>query len=77
VPAPELPASLVIVIQLALLEDVQAQPDGPDTPTWPVPAVGASETAFVESVQLHDVPACVTVTVWLPTEIVALRPVVD
>ena len=76
-PVPELPASLVIAIQLALLDDVQAQPDGPDTPTWPLPAVDASETAFVVSVQLHDVPACVTVTVWLPTVMVAVRPVVD
>ena len=70
-PDPVAPAS--IVIQLALLAAVQAQPLGEVTATVPLPepyATLADEEAIVE---LHGVPACVTVKVLPPIVSVPVR----
>jgi hypothetical protein len=62
-----------IAIQAVLLVAVQAQPVGAVTAIDEFPATQSSETAVLESWNVHDVPAWVTVTVWPATVTVPVR----
>ncbi len=73
-PLPDAPA--VIVSHAALLAAAHAQPVPAVTPTDPVPPEPARSALVAESVNVHAAPACVTVNVWPPDVIVAVRDAV-
>ena len=73
-PVPVAPA--LIVIQVALLVAVHAQPVTAVTVTVPVPAADVTLAEAGEIVGTHGTPACVTVKVLPPMVTVPLRPVV-
>lgn len=75
VPLPEAPD--VTTIHEALLTAVHAQPAAFDvTVTVADPPAAVGELAVGEIDVLQTIPACVTVNVWPPTVIVAVREVV-
>ena len=70
-PLPVAPA--LIVIQLALLAAVQPQPLGAVTATVPLLEPYTTLADDEAIVELHGVPACVTVKVFPPTVSVPVR----
>src|SRR3954469_25980103 len=66
----------VTVSQLALLDEVQAHPDGAVTVTVPVSAAAASDLVVADNVNVQDVFGCVTVNVWPAIVSTAVRVVV-
>jgi hypothetical protein len=60
-PLPDPVAPALIVIQLALLAAVHAQPVGAVTATVPLPAAAVRLVEVGEIAGVHGVPACVTV----------------
>jgi len=64
VPVPVALPPAVTVNQLALLEEVQAHPDGAVTVIVPPPAAAVSDWVVAERVNVQVVFACVTVNVW-------------
>jgi hypothetical protein len=73
VPLPVPVDPLVTLIQLELLVADQAQPASVDRLTVPDPPAAPVEPLDGESEYVQVVPACVTVSVWPATVIVALR----
>jgi hypothetical protein len=71
-PFPEPPA-LPSVNHPALLEAVHEQPPGALTETVPLPPATATEVVVDVALNVHPTPACVTLAVWPPTVIVAVR----
>ena len=77
-PLPVPLAPLVTVIQAALLEADHGQPAGAVTLVEPAPPAAVGDRLFVEMLNVHPTPACVTVsvcpaTVTEPTRWVALE----
>jgi hypothetical protein len=72
-PLPDPPAPLLTVNHDALLAAVQLHPAGAVTVTEPVPPAAGIVNTPVDSVYVHDAPACVTATVFPATVRVALR----
>jgi len=71
-PFPEPPA-LLRVNHVALLEAVHEQPPGAVTETVPLPPATATEVVVDVALKVQPTPACVTLAVWPPTVIVAVR----
>jgi len=67
---------LVVVIQEALLEAVQAQQAPAVTVTLPLPPVEVNEPVLGEIVYVHGAASWVTVKVWPPIDKVPERDVV-
>ena len=76
-PLPEPEAPLVTVSHEALLLAVQAQPVGDVIVKLDEALAEATEVDVGDSVKVHDAAAWVTVKVWPPAVIVALRLEVD